>query len=198
MAADQLAHLIEIYRYWILVPLAFLEGPIVSFIAGTLSSVGYLNAYLSFAILFCRDVIVDTACYALGRFAEHLDFVKRLLAKVGIREEQIHGVRTLWDEHGARTMFLSKLSYGVAAAFLLVAGMVEMPFRKFLQYAALVALVQYGALFLLGYYFGSAFGTLSRILDNIQYVIAGISLFAVAYYIFKNYMRRRLLHPISS
>jgi membrane protein DedA with SNARE-associated domain len=116
-----------------------------------------------------------------------------LLLKLGVAQEQLDDVRTLWQEHGTRTMFLSKLSYGVSAAFLVVAGMVEMSFRKFLKYATVVAVAQYGTLFFLGYYFGSAFGSLYGIFNNIQYVVAAISLFAIGYYIFRKRMRDRLL-----
>ncbi len=193
MSFDTVAHLIEVYRYWVFVPLALLEGPVVSFAAGALASVGYLNMYLALAVLFARDIIVDSVCYFLGRYAKNRALTKRLLLKIGVAQEQLNDVRALWQEHGTRTMFLSKLSYGISAAFLVVAGMVEMPFRKFLQYAAVVAVAQYGTLFFLGYFFGSAFGSLYGIFNNIQYVIAAISLFAIGYYIFRARMREKLL-----
>ncbi|MDE2019355.1 MAG: VTT domain-containing protein [Patescibacteria group bacterium] len=193
MSFAVLAHLIETYRYWIFIPLAFLEGPIVSFVAGTLASVGYLNIPLALLVLFGRDIIVDSASYFLGRFAEHLAVTRWLLGKLGVSGAMIDDVRRQWNEHGARTMFVSKLSYGVSAAFLVVAGMVEMPFRNFLKYAALVAVTQYGILFFLGYFFGIQFGSLYAILDNIQFVIAGIGLFAAAYYLLRSYLRRRML-----
>lgn len=193
MSFETLAHLIETYRYGVFIPLAFIEGPIVSFVAGTLAAVGYLNVYLALAILFARDIIIDSACYFFGRFAKNKSFTKRILSKLSVSDGQLDEVRTLWEKHGVRTMFLSKLSYGISAAFLIVAGMVEMPFNKFFKYAALVAVVQYGTLFFLGYFFGSAFGSLYAIFTNIQYVIAVISVLAIAYYLFKNYMRSKLI-----
>ena len=194
MSFATLVHLIEVYRYWVFVPLAFAEGPIVSFVAGTLASVGYLNIPVAIAILFGRDLVVDSGCYFLGRYAEHWVFVRRLLLKIGVSDGAIEDVRRQWGEHGVRTMFVSKLSYGVAAAFLIVAGMVGVPFRKYLKFAVLVTVVQYGTLFFLGYYFGSRFGSLYGILNNIQYVVGGIGIFAVLYYLLRSYLRRKLMH----
>jgi membrane protein DedA with SNARE-associated domain len=196
MSFETLAHLIEVYRYWVLVPLAFIEGPIVSFVAGTLASVGYINPYIALAILGARDIIVDTGCWLLGRYAKNLRITQRILAHFSVSNEAIDSVRNLWNEHGFRTMFISKLSYGISAAFLVVAGMVDIPFRRFFKYGIAITIFQYGILFFLGYFFGAAFGSLYNIFNNILYAIAGFSLFAVIYYIARAYLRRRLLNEV--
>ena len=66
----------------------------------------------------------------------------------------------------------------------------EMSIRKFFAYGALAALVQYITLLLLGYFFGNAFGgSVSGIIENLQYVIAGATLIISGYYIFRWYVR---------
>lgn len=186
------AHLLLTYRYWILIPLCFIEGPIVAFIAGTLASLGYFNPYLLFAIFFVRDVSVDAACYFFGRFAGRTALAKRVLRKIGIDDMELEKIRHLWNRNAGKTMFFSKLSYGLAAGFIVVAGMVEMPFEKFLFWGSIIAVMHYGVLLVLGYYFGNSFGTVSKVLENAQYVIAGVILFVTAYYFFKRYIERRL------
>lgn len=193
MGPDHIAQLIVEYRWWILIPLTFLEGPIVAFVAGTLASLGYFNVYLLFAIFFARDVSVDLGCYLLGRFAWRTAFVRRFLTRVGVTQEEIDDIRPLWANNPGKTMFFSKLSYGVAAGLIVVAGVVEMPLKKFMAWGAVIAVLHYGVLLVLGYYFGGAFGTVSQLLENISYVIGGIALVITAYYFFKRYMRRRLL-----
>ena len=193
MSLDTITHLIEIYRYWILVPLAFIEGPIVAFVAGGMSSLGYFNPYIALAIFLIRDVLVDTLCYYIGHFAGEKSFTKRWLAKAGVGDEQIAEIHNLWLVHGGKTMFFSKLSYGLSAGFLIVAGIVAMPFRKFFAYAITVAVLQYGVLFVVGYYFINSFGTVANILDKIQYAVLGITLIATLYFAFKWYMRKRLI-----
>lgn len=181
------------YRYWLLIPLSFIEGPVVAFIAGALSRLGYFNPYLAFTIFFLKDIILDGTFYIIGRFGGQTSIIRKILGKIGIKEEDIHEVRILWAKHGFRTMFLSKLSYSLSPGFLMAAGIVGMPARIFFQYAALVSLAQYGVLFTLGFYFGNTFGNVTKVLENIQYVVGAIFLVATIYYIFSRYMSRKLI-----
>ncbi|MDO8518253.1 MAG: hypothetical protein Q7S26_03120 [bacterium] len=193
MSVDSIVPVIIEYRYWILVPLTFIEGPIVGFVAGGLSRLGYFNPFLAFALFIFRDIVVDTLWYVAGSHGGKTRAAGWLLKKAHITEGDLHSVRILWDTHGLRTMFVGKLSYGIAQIFLSVAGMVGMPFRRFFRYALIVALVEYGGLFVLGYVLGGAFGDTTGVLSNIQWVIAILALFITAYYIFTHFMRRKAL-----
>ncbi len=192
MSFASITSLIIEYRYWILLPLSFVEGPIVAFLAGTLASLGYFNIYVLAAFFLIRDVIVDLLCYSIGRFTGKTNFLRKLLHRVGVTDEEMEDIRLLWNHHPGKTMFFSKLSFGFAAALIVVAGMVRMPFNLFMLYGFLVALLQYGTLLFIGYFFGSIFGTTSAILEKIQYAVAGGILIIIAYYIFKRYVSKRL------
>ena len=181
------------YRYWLLIPLSLIEGPVMAFIAGALSRLGYFNIYLVFIIFFLRDVILDGVFYVIGRFGGQTPFIRRLLTKIGVKENHAQEVKVLWTKHGLRTMFLSKLSYSLSPGFLAAAGIVGVPFRTFFQYSVLASLIQYGVLFTLGYYFGNVFGSMTKVLQNIQYVVGAVLLIGIAYYIFTRYMRRKLI-----
>jgi membrane protein DedA with SNARE-associated domain len=192
MTAAAITHLIIEYRYWILIPLAIIEGPIVAFIAGTLASIGYFNIYVLAIVFFVRDMGMDAIYYYSGYFGGQTAFVKRMLGKMNVQESHLSELRLLWDEHPARTMFIGKLSYGIAQAFIVAAGVVKMNIREFFTYGALVAVAQFGTLLLVGYFFGNAFGgSLEGIIGNLQYVIAGATLVIGGYYVFRWHMRRR-------
>jgi membrane protein DedA with SNARE-associated domain len=192
MSPQHIASLIIEYRYWILVPFAIVEGPIVAFISGTLASLGYFNIFVLMVFFFARDMIMDAAWYYLGYFGYRTAFIKRMLAKMNIQESHIKDVHELWDKYPARTMFIGKLSYGIAAAFVAVAGVVKMSLTKFFSYGALVAVVEYGGLLLVGYFFGNAFGgSLTGIVDNIQYAVAGALALLSTFYILRWWIRKR-------
>src|SRR5579859_2852137 len=76
---DAALHLILVYRYWILFPLACFEGPITGFIIGTLVALGYFNVFAAYFLLVMGDIIPDTAYYLLGRYGEKGTFVKKAL-----------------------------------------------------------------------------------------------------------------------
>ncbi|HUO56052.1 MAG TPA: hypothetical protein VMU27_01280 [Candidatus Paceibacterota bacterium] len=193
MTFTQVVHLILVYRYLIIVPLSFIEGPIVAFIAGALALLGYFNPYGMFAFLIARDVIVDNTMYSIGRFGGQTRFAQAVLKKIRFTDNYLADVRKLWDEHPLRTMFFSKLSYGLSASFLIVAGIVEMPFSIFFRYGVIVALLQYGLLFVLGYFVGNSFTSFGNALNNILFALGIISLFIIIYYIFAHMMSSKLI-----
>ncbi len=194
MSLDSITPLILEYRYWILIPLTFIEGPIAAFVAGTFASLGFFNFWALAALFFARDISMDLACYYLGHYGWRFNFVRRAVAKVGVTKEHLDDVHRLWFNHGLSTMFFSKLSYGIAAAFVMVAGLVELPVWRFIRYGAIVTVLQYGTLLVLGYFLGNAFGgTIKGILESVQYVLLILAVGAIGYFYFKKYMRRRLL-----
>jgi membrane protein DedA with SNARE-associated domain len=74
MSLEALTELILQYRYWILVPLSFIEGPLVAVIAGTLAAVGLFNIYFLLALFFVRDIMFDAVYYAIGYFGGNTNF----------------------------------------------------------------------------------------------------------------------------
>lgn len=194
MPPDAITELILQYRYWILIPLTFIEGPVVAFVAGTLASAGVFNMYFLAILFFVRDVGLDVAYYAIGHFGGRTAFAKRMLKKIGVTEDHLEEVRVLWEKRPGWTMFIGKLSYGIASAFIVVAGMVKMPFQLFIRYGILVAILQYGILLFAGYFLGQSLGgSITHILSNVQYAVAAVALAISAYYIFSWYMRQKFL-----
>ncbi len=193
MDTSPLLHSIIEYRYLILLPLSFVEGPIVAFFAGTLAAAGYFNIGALAIFFLARDMIVDLSCYYLGYVGANTRWVVKVIHRMGVTEEHLDEVRTLWQTYPGKTMFISKLSYGVAAGFIVVAGLVKMDVKKFFTYGLAVAVMHYGVLLFLGYFFGQTFGgTITAILEKIPYVIAALSVLAIGYYFFRRHMNRRL------
>ncbi|MDP2665210.1 MAG: hypothetical protein Q8P23_00980 [bacterium] len=194
MSVDFITQLILQYRYWILIPLSFIEGPVVAFVAGTLASVGYFNMYFLAALFFVRDVGLDGVYYAIGHFGGRTNFAKRMLHKIGITTDHLEHVRVLWEKRPFWTMFIGKLSYGIASAFIVVAGTVKMPLGIFFKYGIIVAVLQYGVLLFAGYFLGASMGgNIVNIINNVQYVIAFAAVAISGYYLFSWYMRKKLL-----
>lgn len=194
MSIDFITQVILQYRYWILIPLSLIEGPIVAFVAGTLASFGYFNIYFLAALFFVRDVGLDGVYYAIGHFGGRTTFAERMLAKIGITDDHLEKVRVLWEKRPFTTMFLGKLSYGIASAFIVVAGMVKMPLKTFFKYGIVVAILEYGTLLFAGYFLGESLGgKIVRVIENAQYVIAFAAIVITAYYLLSWYMRKKFL-----
>jgi membrane-associated protein len=184
--------LIVEYRYLILVPLAFIEGPFVALIAGLLSALGYFDPFVVLGILIGKDISVDTACYALGRLGNRTALIKRYAAKIGIVEAHWSTVERLWEQHPWRTMFFSKLAYGLSLPFLVSAGLTRTTYSRFLFYAVQVSILQYGTLLFLGYYFGNSLTTVQNGVHIAQISLTVVGVAVVLYYILSHGVRKRL------
>ena len=189
----EITHLIITYRYLILFPLAFFEGPIIAFIVGTLVAAGYFNPVGAYSILILGDFIPDTGYYLLGRYGQRKALITRVVSAIGIREDHFGVIRRLWHEHGKKTMFFSKLAYGLSTAFLISAGLVRMPMKKFLSYALPITMIQYAVLLALGYYFSNSFKLISRSIRDAQIIAAAVVVVAIGYYFLTRFMRQKLL-----
>jgi membrane protein DedA with SNARE-associated domain len=194
VSVDFITQLILQYRYWILIPLSFLEGPVVAFIAGALVATGFFSMYFLAALFFVRDVGLDGAYYAIGYFGGRTAFAERMLAKIGITDDHLGRVRELWERRPFTTMFIGKLSYGIASAFIVVAGMVKMPLGIFFKNGIMVAIIEYGTLLIAGYYLGASLNSSAvAIVDNAQYAIAFAALVISSYYLVSWKMRGAFL-----
>lgn len=194
MSLDSIAPLIIEYRYWILIPLSLVEGPIIAFAAGALAAAGYFNPYVLLVFFVIRDLVTDIAYYSLGVFAGKTAMVRRLLHKIGVTAEHLEKAQALWRDHPGKTMFFGKLSYGIAPSFFVVAGMTRTSLTQFSAYNVVIAAFQYGVCLGIGYYLGNATGgSLIRMINNIQIVIAVVLICLFAFYFIRHYFRKRLL-----
>ncbi len=174
------------YGYFILFPLAAIEGPIVSLVVGFLIYLGYLKFLPAYAILLLGDLIPDTVYYYIGRFGNK----RKIMEKYGSR---LNLVEKLWREHGRKTMFFSKLAYGLSGLFLISAGLVKMPFRKFISYAFPVTLFQYGVIMTIGYFLGHSYQLAERYIQYAYIIVAVVFIiFIISYILITKYARKRI------
>lgn len=193
MHFENIPQLIILYRYWILFPLAFFEGPLVSILVGFLVSLGYFNFLAAYGILILGDIIPDTLYYLVGRFGKRRSLVARYGKKIGLTSERFAVIERLWEKHPGKTMFMSKLAYGLSTPFLVSAGLVGLPPKLFFTYALPVTFAQYALLLTLGFYFGNAYAFIAKTFEGAELIIAASILAAGAYYFLTAYMRKRLL-----
>ena len=49
--------MLSYYKYWLIFPIMVLEGPIITVISGFLVSLGTLNAFVAYPLLFFGDLL---------------------------------------------------------------------------------------------------------------------------------------------
>lgn len=171
------------YRYLALFPLAVAEGPIVTVIAGFFASLGYFNFWLAYFIIVAGDLIGDALHYLLGRFGGRR-FVDSWGKYFGAGAEKIESIKKQFDKRGDKLLFIGKMSHGVGGAFLIAAGIIKMPFDKFIFSNMLATLIKSLLLLLLGFYFGHALSTINTYLEKIALISIGLAIGAFLLYFF--------------
>jgi len=170
-----LVRLLYTYGYLIVFPLVVVEGPLVTIVAGFLSSLGLFNFLLVYVIVVVADLTGDILYYCAGRwwlagiFQKTLTFFGISLSKVG-------RIGKALKKNRGKVLFFGKLSHVIGVIILFVAGHVEVPFSDFLWYNFLATLPKSLVLLLVGYYFGSAVSNFRRYLD---FTVLGLLAFTV-------------------
>ncbi len=185
-----LLQLILDYRYWVLFPLACIEGPIIGFVAGVLVAADFFNPIVVFGVLIAGDVVPDITYYCIGRFGNKKGFLERLQKKLRIPDEQLTKVQELWHTRTTRTMFITKFAYGLSTPLLVTAGLVRLPFKKFILHTSSLSVLQYSVLMTLGYFLGSSYSLVEDGFLRIQIFTAGVAIFAGIFYFFGKSIRR--------
>ena len=174
---EPLIFIIKKYGYLILFPLVVLEGPIIALVAGFFVYLGYFQPFPAFGVLLLGDLIPDTIYYYIGRFGNKTKIAK----KYGPR---LIPMEKLLRNHGRKTMFFGKLAYGLSAPFLISAGLVKMPFKKFISYAFPITIFQYALIMAIGYYLGSSYNLATKYIESAGIIIAVILVVLTIGYVF--------------
>jgi membrane-associated protein len=152
------------YRYVILLPIAIVEGPIITIICGFLCAQGQLSWWIVYLIVMLGDLIGDVLWYYLGyRFG--YDFVKKWGGRFGLTEKKITEVKEKFHEHKNSILFLSKITNGLGLALvvLFTAGLSKIPFKRYMLINVSGQLIWSGILLVTGYEFGNLLNQIKNI-----------------------------------
>lgn len=180
------------FRYTLLFLLAFIEGPIISVVAGFLSSTGHLNIFVAYLAVLFGDVFGDAMYYLFGYFGRER-FVERWGRYFGITLERVRNLEKLFGIHSGKTLLIGKWTHAFGFAVLLSAGIVKMPFKKFIWINFLGSLPKSLVFVLIGYYFGQAYVQIDK---YIGYATLSMSLgvfLIVGVYIFVKKLKNKIV-----
>jgi len=130
--------------------------------AGVVSSQGHLDPKLAVAACLFGALLGDSLMYAIGyHFGRNLMALHPKLGKfVGAEREEYFEQAIL--RHGFKVMLLARFMVGVRGPVYLAAGVVRMPFRRFLLWDLFCATLVVGTFFSLSYFYGKQITGLVR------------------------------------
>lgn len=166
--------------------------------AGILAAQGNLHPSWAFAACVLGALVGDSAMYGIGyRFGHSLLLSHPKIGKLlGADHEQMF--EKAIQRHGFKVLLLSRFMVGVRAPVYLAAGVVRMPYRRFLMWDLVCATSVVAAFFSLAYYFGDAIAHSLRRAEVAVTVAVLCVIGVIAFIALKRYRRRLLVKVIES
>ena len=184
LTLSKIVALLLTYKYLLLFPIAVLEGPIITIIAGFLVSLGKMNFFLAYMFVVLGDVVGDFLYYAIGRWGGK-PFLVRWGKYLGVKEKHVEKIEKTFLEHSKKTLLFGKFSHAFGLLVLFSAGIAKEDIFEFLWVSTAGTMVKSMALLLVGFYFGYAYTKINTYIDYYVYVvIAAVVIIGVLYFIF--------------
>ncbi len=162
-----------------------IEGPVVTAAAAFAAALGYFNPWIVLVLAILGDLLADFAYYAIGYFGR-VHFVEKYGHHIGITQPRMERLERLIATHPKKTLAAVKLAPLLPVPGLMMIGAARMPFRKFSAIAFVITLPKALLFMALGYWFGRAYDSISRAVENGQYfIIVALIVIVAAFYVYK-------------
>jgi membrane protein DedA with SNARE-associated domain len=179
------------YKYFLVLILAIIEGPVVMAFSGILWRIGQFEFIPLYLALMTGDLIADTLWYSFGYFGG-FNFVQKYGKYFKISEEKIKKFSDSFNKHQAKILFISKITmgFGFALLVLIAAGILRIPFRKYITINFFGQIIWTLTLLILGYFFGSIYLIIHKSL-RVGFLILTFLLLGALIYGLNSYMREK-------
>ena len=147
----------------------FLPGDSLLFTAGFLASQGFFNIWLLAPMMLIAAVLGDSIGYAFGHKVGPKLFKRT--DSIFFHKKNLLRAKTFYDKHGGKAVTIARFMPVVRTFAPIVAGMGNMPYKKFLFYNLLGGFLWAVCLPFMGYYLGNLIPSVDKYLLPIIAVI---------------------------
>lgn len=144
----------------LILPLAVIEGPLVSVAAGFLSGQGYFDWLWSLCLLVCGDVLGDVLYYWIGRTGK--TGLVKLLRRLGVRSTVDPETQRHLKDNATKMLLIGKWTQSIGVVVLIGSGMLRVPVGRFFLVNLLASVPKSLVLFGLGYFAGHHYQELAQ------------------------------------
>lgn len=192
LSAQTILVAIPVLKYVLLFLLTIVEGPLVAMVAGLFASLGFFNLILAYLVILAGDLVSDSLYYSIGFWGRE-KVIKKYGRFILLDQTKLHKFETLVRYHSVKVLVIGKLTHFAGVPVLLAAGLVRIPYRKFIWYDMLATLPKSLIFLLLGFYFGSLTGTISHYLEYGTLITGGLlAVIFAGYLLTGKYLEKKL------
>jgi len=161
------------YTFYAIVAIAsFAEGPILAMLCGVLYKLGLVPFTPIYIALMAGDLLGDTVWYSIGYWFGY-PFIKRFGKYFSLTESGVESVARIFHKYQNSILIISKMTMGLGFALvtLVTAGIVKIPFKRYITLNFLGQFFWTGFLMIVGYFLGDLYIQINGIL-GITFVAA--------------------------
>ena len=169
------------YKYLIIIPLAIIEGPIVTIVVGFLVTLKVFNPFVVYGVMVIGDVVGDGIIYYVGHSG------KKFLHYFKISEEKIEKVKQYFKDNHIKAIIVSKLLHGVGFTGLIAAGVSHVPYKRYLATCIIISSIQSFIMLMIGILFGNAYVVIEKYLNYYAALASMVVLIVILLIIIRKY-----------
>ena len=178
VSTNFLVNLLYQHRYIFAFLGAFFEGTFIMLLAGVLYKFGYFNFWGLFAVLLAGYFLNGVGWYLLGRFGGNT-IMEKWVKRFRLGRKIADKLEDYFKEHSIKTIFITRVTYGLSMYTLIIAGTLKMAWKKFFSVNLAASLGWVIVMVGLGYGFGASYRALSIITKSIALGVAVVMLVAI-------------------
>ncbi|HLE01339.1 MAG TPA: DedA family protein [Bdellovibrionota bacterium] len=172
-----------------------LPEDIILFAAGLLSYYGLTQLWVMIVIAMAGVLIGDSTIFFLGAVYGRKLTKKWFFHKI-LPDERLQAVRQKFHQRGNKLIFAARFMPGLRAPIFFSAGTLHLPYRVFLFYDGMAALISVPAIIGAVYYFGDQLDYVVRVIQHIEHGILLVIVVAVLAILGKWYLTHRRLRRV--
>lgn len=151
---------------------------IILFSAGLMSYYGAADVYIMIAVCFAGVMIGDSSVYFLGAKYGRKIRKFRLVKKI-LPPKRMKIVRKKLHEQGNKVIFAARFMPGFRAPVFFSSGLLKLPFRIFVFYDGLAALLSVPTIVFAVYFFGEHVDKVIKVIKRVQFGVIGTIIIVV-------------------
>ncbi len=177
------------WSYLIIFLMVFIEGPVVTLIAGAMVGAGLLRLDLAYAACAIGNFTADQFWFWLGYIGGHRGFLYRI-GWVRRRRPQIEEFEISMQDHGIKLYLLSKVSMGLfTIPILIAAGIARVSWLRLTVVNLTFEIVWTAFLLFAGYRLGEHIAQMERSLQ-IAALVGGVVFLALIIPVYRRVFQR--------
>src|SRR5437764_7737958 len=192
-----MTRMLDQYGYLAIVALVFVEsfgvpapGQTIIIVGAAYASRGHLNIVVLSICPFVAPVVGDSVGYVIGRYGGHA-LVLRFGRYIRLTRERLMRVERFMARHGPKIVAVARFVDGLRQFNGVVAGTVELPWRRFLLYNAIGAALWVGVWATAGYLAGDQLDDIFAAAFRYQWLALAVLLVLGGGYAVLHVRRRR-------